>query len=135
MNIEEKKQTEGYFEQYWRYASALRNWFVAYGIGGAILFISKADLFAKFSPGTKKIIVIAFLLGVLVQVLLAFWNKMGHWFIYRGGDDPSYRSRKIYKFWDKATEWFWIDMSVDIVTFFSFLFATYKLITALGRFG
>ena len=125
MSIEEKKQTEGYFEQYWRYASALRNWFVAYGIGGAILFISKGDLFTKFPPGTKKIIVSAFLLGVLVQVLLAFWNKMGQWCIYRGEDDPSYRNRKIYKFWDKATEWFWMDVSSDIVTFFSFSSGAY----------
>lgn len=104
-------------------------------IGGAVLFISKTDLFAKFPPSTKKIIIFAFLLGVLVQVLLAFWNKMGHWFIYRGEDDPFYKSRKIYKFWYKATEWFWIDMSVDIVTFFSFIFAAYKLIIALGRFS
>jgi len=63
MDIEERKQTEGYFEQYWRYASALRNW------------------------------------------------------------------------WDKATELFWIDISVDVITFCSFFLATYKLIIALGRFG
>ena len=135
MSIGEKKDTEGYFEQYWRHASALRNWFIAYGIGAAIFCVSKADVFAEFPAYTKQIIIFAFLLGVFVQVLLAFWNKIGHWFIYRGEDDPSYRSTKTYKFWDKATEWFWIDISIDIITFCSFAFATYKLFIAFKDFG
>lgn len=135
MSIEEKKETEGYFEQYWRHASALRNWFIAYGIGGAILFVSKADVFAEFPACTKQIIIIAFLLGVGVQSLLAFWNKVVHWYIYYGEDEPSYKSTNTYKFWDKVSECFWIDILIDMITVCSFVFATCKLIIALGRFG
>ena len=65
-------EAKAYFEQYWRYCSALRNWFVAYGIGGCVLFISdKAKIFQDLSAFTKAIVVIAFLFGVVAQILLA----------------------------------------------------------------
>ena len=135
MSIDKKKETEGYFEQYWRHASALRNWFIAYGIGGAILFVSKADVFTEFPARTKQIIIIAFLSGVGVQSLLAFWNKVVHWYIYYGEDKQSYQSTNAYKFWNRVSECFQIDILIDIITFCSFAFATCKLIIVLTHFG
>jgi hypothetical protein len=37
-----------YFEVYWSHCSALRNWFVVFGVGGCILFVSdKAAFFQR----------------------------------------------------------------------------------------
>jgi hypothetical protein len=69
---QESLDTKGYFEQYWRCCSSLRNGFVAYGIGGCILFVSdKAELFQEMTLKQKGIVVIAFLVGVIDQVVLA----------------------------------------------------------------
>lgn len=78
----ESLNTQDYFERYWRYCSSLRNWFVAYGIGGCVLFISdNAQIFQKLSINTKVTVVISFIIGVAAQLILAFINKWIHWCI------------------------------------------------------
>ena len=62
--VQESSNAKDYFEQYWRYCSSLRNWFVAYGIGGCILFLSdKSELFQKMAFKQKRAVVIAFLIA------------------------------------------------------------------------
>jgi len=48
--LESPKGTEGdesVFNQYVRHSDILRNWFVAYGIGGILLFLTKDSFFSK----------------------------------------------------------------------------------------
>ena len=63
MDNQKKIIAKEYFEQYWHYASALRNWFVVFGIGGAILFVNKAEVFNDFNVVAKSTIMICFLSG------------------------------------------------------------------------
>ena len=43
----EREEVKEYFDQYWKHASVLRNWFVAYGIGALALAIYNGGLFSK----------------------------------------------------------------------------------------
>ncbi len=121
----------GYFEQYWRYCSSLRNWFVAYGIGGCVLFVSdKAELFQQMKLERKRIVVIAFLVGVIAQVLLAGLNKCIHWYIYWGKEQKSFCRTWQYKASDWISTQFWIDIVADLITFGAFGWATVNVIMA-----
>lgn len=124
--------TKDYFEQYWRYCSSLRNWFVAYGIGGCVLFISdNAQIFQKLSINTKVTVVISFIIGVAAQVILAFLNKWIHWCIYGGEEDDDFRQGRWYKYAKILSLRFEIDLVVDLITFVAFAVATVSLILGL----
>ena len=60
------------FEQYAKHSDVLRNWFVGYGIGGVVLFISNHDAFANIQKSILSEIALWFILGVIAQVALAF---------------------------------------------------------------
>lgn len=135
-NVERVKQenlsVKDCFEQYWRYCSALRNWFVAYGIGGCVLFISdKAKIFQELSVKTKAIVVIAFLSGVVVQIILAGLNKWIHWYMYWGRENKDFSITRRYKFSEKLSSCFMVDLVIDFITFSAFTIATVTLIKAL----
>lgn len=125
----ESLNAKDYFEQYWRYCSSLRNWFVAYGIGGCILFLSdKAALFQKMALKQKRAVVIAFFIGVIAQVLLAGLNKCIHWNIYWGKEDQGFSKTWRYKFSIFLSTKFCIDVVVDLITFGAFGIATAILV-------
>lgn len=124
----ENSSAKDYFEQYWRYCSSLRNWFVAYGIGGCVLFISdKAQIFQKLSINVKATVVISFIIGVAAQVILAFLNKWIHWCIYRGEDDEDFSKGRWCKYAESLSSCFLIDLVIDLITFFAFGVATVAL--------
>ena len=126
---QESLDAKDYFEQYWRYCSSLRNWFVAYGIGGCILFLSdKAELFQKMALRQKRAVVIAFFIGVIAQALLAGLNKCIHWNIYWDKEEQGFRQKLRYKVSCFISTQFWIDMSVDLITFGAFGIATAILV-------
>ena len=128
-------ESEGYFVQYWQHASSLRNWFIAYGIGGIVLFANKSEVFADFSKTTKLWVVILFLIGVLAQALLAFYNKFIQWHVYRGKSDETHKNSWEYKFSDKVSEWFWVDVVVDVITFLALFAGTIIVMVATYNLG
>jgi len=133
----DKEKTESlnakdYFEQYWRYCSSLRNWFVAYGIGGCVLFMSdKAQIFQTLSLNTKATVIISFIIGVAAQVILAFINKWIHWCVYWGEEDSNFRCSRWNKYAEALSSCFIIDLVVDLITLIAFAVATITLIIGL----
>ena len=84
---------KGYFQQYWLYCSALRNWLVAYGIGACALFLTDtADIFKGTTEKKRLAIVVAFLSGVAAQIFLTFIIKIMQWYLYAGEDSEVIRS-------------------------------------------
>ena len=55
----EREEVQGYFNQYWRHSSVLRNWFVAYGIGALVLVIHKNGAF--FATSNQKRLFVLFI--------------------------------------------------------------------------
>ncbi|NIK03286.1 hypothetical protein [Xanthomonas cannabis] len=114
-----------FFANYSEYAKTLRAWLVAYGIGAPVLFLTNNQLSAalKVSPH-RDWIVDLFLLGVALQVILAFVNKWCAWHLYVGEYDSEFQSRRSYKFWAWLNERSWIDLSIDALSLVSFAVST-----------
>lgn len=110
-----REESRGYFDQYWKHASVLRNWFVAYGIGALALVIHNNGLFFKDTE-SKKLFVTFIVLGISLQIILTFINKIIHWFIYYGKNSAEFQKTKKYKMSDKISRCFGIDIAADILT-------------------
>ena len=74
---------DGYFKVYEEHMKTVRAWFVAYGIGGPVLFITQKE-FATIlvGSGSAKLVAVLFLLGVFLQVFVAVLNKWVNWGLY-----------------------------------------------------
>ena len=116
------------FEQYWRHAAALRQWFVAYGIGGVVLFLTNRPLFSALSPCALKTVAAFFLAGVLFQVVLAFINKV---FNYNHWLRKSAQQRSEEDSDSTSWGWFRLDIVLDALTVLSFVGATITLVVLL----
>ncbi|NVL89546.1 MAG: hypothetical protein HWN69_00930 [Desulfobacterales bacterium] len=112
MNNEEVR---GYFDQYWKHSSVLRNWFVAYGIGALALAIYNKGIFFS-NPEDKKVFVSLIVWGISLQVLLTFLNKVIHWFVYYGKNLIEFQTTWRYKISYKISKCFIIDIIVDFCT-------------------
>lgn len=117
---------ETIFAQYAKHSDVLRNWFVAYGIGGVVLFLSKQEVFSSVPKPTLSTIAIWFLLGVISQVVLAFINKIYNFILYSRTQEPEKK-----RFQKNLRAFFLIDFPFDLLTAISYAKATYDLFTAL----
>lgn len=54
--------------------------------------------------------------GVVLQILLTFLNKVVHWFTYYGENLKYFQRTLRYKWSVKIVEWFSIDIVVDFLT-------------------
>jgi len=67
----------------------------------------------------------------MAQILLTGLNKWIHWCIYWGNEDEDFSKSNWHKVSEKLSSCFFIDLVIDLVTFFAFGVATVTLITAL----
>ncbi len=114
------------FDNYAEYNRILRTWFVAYGIGGPVLFLMQDKVLAAIkASGSGRMIAGAFLTGVAAQVLVAIINKWSTWYVYRDAEEGSAGAHRIAHWF---TDQFWIDMACDIVSLVAFAFATFRVL-------
>jgi len=72
-----------YGEAFDRYEKVLRTWFVAYGIGATILFMTQEKLRATLLCHHLRAWVVGlFLVGVLVQEIVSAFYEMCRWDLY-----------------------------------------------------
>ena len=114
-----------FFANYSEYSKTLRAWLVAYGIGGPVLLLTNDSLSTalKISP-YRSWIVDLFLVGVALQVVLAFVNKWCSWHMYVGEFDSSFQRQRSYKFWSWLNERSWIDLAIDGASLIAFSVST-----------
>ncbi|MGH8040021.1 MAG: hypothetical protein ACRES5_09290 [Pseudomonas sp.] len=114
-----------FFANYSEYAKTLRAWLVAYGIGAPVLFLTNNDLSVALKMSDHSgWIVDLFLVGVALQVALAFVNKWCAWHMYVGEYDSEFQKRRSYRLWAWLNERSWIDLSVDAISLASFAVST-----------
>ena len=127
-SISESFGAKEYFEQYWRYCTAVRNWLVAFGIGCCVLLISEKDgIFREVSIQKKIDIIFWLIVGVIIQILLALLNKYIHWCVYWGMEDKNFRKSWWHKTAWKVSSCFWIDVLIDLSTIIVFTVAVCKM--------
>jgi hypothetical protein len=125
-------QKADHFDNYSEYAKTLRAWLVAYGIGGPVLFVTNDKLAKQVSDSAAAAqVVSAFLLGVALQVLIAFINKWGAWHMYVGAGDSHYQTGRRYRSWSFVNRQSWIDVTVDVVSIAAFFFGTWRVLLIL----
>ena len=135
MQTEPNKKTdrEEYLKAYSEHAKTLRNWFVGYGIGVIVLFITKDRPWdALNKSGYATLICVLLFLGVFAQVLLSQLNKIANWYCYYGEFKPASKTKwqsKISRWWEKQ---FWIDCLFDFITIATFVLSTIFMLKAFG---
>jgi len=122
------------FEAYRDYSKTLRTWFIAYGIGGPILFVSNKDIAVKVATAPEKsTITYLFLAGVIIQIFITLLNKWSNWAAYSLSLNPPMRLGKR----DKLIIWFsdqcWIDILIDLLTLIVFVIGTMMTLQVLLR--
>ncbi|HFF5966328.1 TPA: hypothetical protein ACGCF6_001668 [Stenotrophomonas maltophilia] len=123
-------QKEGLFQNYSEYSKSLRTWFVAYGIGGPVLFLSNEKLSTQLTGKDEAAyIVSAFLLGVALQIGLSMINKWVAWHMYVGAGDEEYQEGWQYRTWSAIARQIWLDILLDAISIFLFIYATWKTMT------
>ncbi len=120
MNIDEeckiaREEVQDCYDQYWKHSSVLRNWFVAYGIGALTLVVYNDGAFFK-DPQKRSMFVGAIVIGISLQILLTFLNKVIHWFVYYGKNLRGFQATRRYRLSDSLTRCFIIDIVIDILT-------------------
>jgi hypothetical protein len=116
-----------FYAAYDHYSKLLRTWLVAYGIGGPVLLLSSEALLQKLSTsGSAKSVAVLFLVGVVLQVLIATINKAVMWVLYYGELHPEYRARTRYELCEWLSEQFALDLVIDIASMVLFALATYE---------
>lgn len=118
-----------HIERYSEYNSALRTWFLWFGVAAPVFVASVSDVFNKVHGAGQLGPVIAwFATGVLLQILLMAFNKHLQLGIIVG--EQTNNKTKIYHFCCKYSEKSWIDFIVDISTIVAFSSATYLIVDA-----
>jgi len=123
---------EDFFKCYADYAKALRTWFIAYGIGMPILFMSNSFALRKISlsPHANSIIW-GFLMGVIIQVTEALLYKNTMRYLFKGEMIPKIKDKLRYKISHMILDFYWLEAVIDVATAFFFITATLKAISVL----
>ena len=119
--------TKGYIEQFNFYLRDLRTWFVAYGIGGPVLFLTQEKIRAAIAgSGSGRSIAFLFLLGVAFQIASSVLGKWTSWIQYANTKDGSHSCLAPVAFWWAGN--FWIDFLLDLGSVMMFGVATWKVL-------
>jgi hypothetical protein len=135
-DLVQEDQAAEYFKAYSGFAKTLRTWLVAYGIGLPVLILTQnAALAALNTAHSTRLVGRLLLIGVALQVGVAALNKqvMYGCYYYETPNGRSARFQFPYKAARAISEWYWIDLIVDIATLILFGFATYFCFDALAK--
>lgn len=123
-----------HYAVYTEYSKILRTWFVGYGVGGPTLILSQKDVWENLAKvGNIKFVAYYFILGVVLQVIIALLNKSIMWVSYYGEHKPSFKVSYYYKLTEKIARYYLIDLIFDISTTASYVYATYLCFQSLSQ--
>ncbi len=127
-----EREESGFFPSYAEFAKTLRTWFVAYGIGGPILLVTRPELTTKVvQAGKAAAIGRLFLMGVALQIAQALIYKTCMWYLYLAELKPALKKTSRYKTSKYISEAFWIELLCDLGTVAAFGLATWMLFRIL----
>lgn len=120
-----RDSSDAFFKAYDDGARILRAWFIAYGVGAPVLFLTREDVTDKITQsGRGMTIVVLFLMGVLFQVVIAAINKWANWYLYAYSEDKPEDRPWIYAVAAWISDKFVIDVACDLASLVAFTWAT-----------
>lgn len=112
---------------YSEYNKTLRAWLVGFGFGVPALFIVNEGAQKKLLAAENfHCIIWLFLAGAAAQIFMAFINKIISWSAY-------YKCSSSSNIWivnclAAMENWFWIDVSLDIISLVSFSWSIFLIV-------
>lgn len=108
---------QNFLDLYKEYGSSLRNWFVAFGIGSVVFVLGRQDVVAVLKEeGVYFWSFGVLLVGVIVQIVVVFLNKMSNYLNYILAIENRDAKDKWEAFWSALSYHYWIDVLADIAT-------------------
>ncbi len=96
---EADKSAEDYAAAYRQHANTLRSWFIAYGAGGPILLLGNEKMSNQIRSSNLFVcIACCFLTGILLQVMMSFFDKYSNWILFR-------KNCKAFRNYDESSKW------------------------------
>jgi len=124
---------KGFYEAYAGFARNVRTWFIAYGIGAPVLFVSNQELWKQIAgSGEGRTIAYLFLAGVAVQIAAAMIYKTAMWYLYVSELDRHRAKGWRYRLSDLVSESYLLEMGFDVATLVLFGVATFKVLQLLA---
>jgi hypothetical protein len=111
-----KETHQELFEQYWKYASSLKQWYIAFGVGLLVLLASHPELFGKLLPIDKESVFVIFFLAIFFQVITVFLNKISQYYLYLRKIGYLKTDNRRLKLSYRYSEWIWIECVFDVLT-------------------
>ncbi|MDH5600102.1 MAG: hypothetical protein OEY78_02235 [Gammaproteobacteria bacterium] len=128
---QDNNQDSVFYEPYKIFATSLRAWFIAYGIGAPILFLSNEFTQRVISEyENNKLLIFLFLAGVILQTIQALLYKHVMWHLYMGEDNHDYHKSWLYKSSVKISEASWLEILFDLATVFVYSIGTWHVLNA-----
>lgn len=126
------REEAGFYDAYAGFARNLRTWFIAYGIGGPVLFISQSYVTeALVKRGAAREVAYAFLGGVVVQITAALLYKTAMWYCYQGELDPAFKESRRFRLASFISCAYWLEVFLDLVTSALFAWATWRVLSVI----
>ena len=122
------------FKAYFEYNRVLRTWFVAFGIGGPVLFLVNDDIATRLNESQSLMCVVTlFLIGAASQVIGSLINKIANWYVYIGTISKEILETRRFKLSEWLIDQFWIDIVIDLITIVAFGWAIWTMLTVYGK--
>jgi hypothetical protein len=122
-----------YYTAYEHHSSVLRTWLVAYGVGAPVLVLTNENVWSLLRhSGESRFIAACFLLGVILQVVIAALNKVLMWSSYYAEEHADYADTVRYRLTAALRGQFWIDFLADMFAILLFATATYRMFVILA---
>lgn len=122
-----------YYAAYEKHSAILRTWLVAYGVGAPVLVLTNEKVWELLrQSGESRFIAGCFLLGVVLQVIIAALNKILMWSSYYAEEHSDYAGTRRYAVTVALRGQFWIDFLVDVSAIILFVIATYRMFIVLA---
>jgi hypothetical protein len=133
MTSQDRDLAGSYYSAYEQHSAILRTWLVAYGVGAPVLVLTNEKVWELLRhSGDSRFIAGCFLLGVVLQVVMAALNKVLMWSSYYAEEDAGYAATRRYALTEVLRGQFWIDFLIDVLAILLFVTATYRMFLVLA---
>jgi hypothetical protein len=126
-------EASDYWQSYERFSTSVRNWLIAYGVGGPVLLVSQDSVAARvLASGQVAWIGGFFLAGVLLQVVKGIAYRTTSWYGIESTQTPESHTT-----WQmRVSQWIngavWLEVLCDVVTIALFAVATALAVRAIS---
>lgn len=118
-----------YLRSYQNFASTMRAWLIAYGIGAPVLFATQGAFECVFANSlAAKPLIYMYLSGVGIQIVSALSFKASMWYIFWGALKSEFKNTWRYRISDWLSEQLWVEIGLDISTIGLFGLATARVL-------